>query len=275
VIARGTGFPLFVIPGIQGRWEWMRPTIDALTYGHRVMTSSLMELRPDLDGQGAFLSWMRAVDAALDEAHERKVSLVGISFGGLIAACYAARRPDRVTSLVLVSTPPPRWKPKFDDELCMRFPRLSLPYFAGRALTRLVPELYRSRPSWPARGRVFADHLRRAWAAPIQPAYSAQWVREWQQFDVSDECRRVATPTLIITGESELDRVVRVEGTREYLGLIKGSTHAVIAGTGHLGFITKPARFAEIAGQFIYAANTAERAPSLPPALELRARHVS
>ena len=27
----GTGPPLIVIPGVQGRWEWLRPALDALT----------------------------------------------------------------------------------------------------------------------------------------------------------------------------------------------------------------------------------------------------
>lgn len=273
MIARGTGYPVFVIPGVQGRWEWMSPTIDALTAGHRVMTASLSDLRPELEADGAFLSWMRAMDRALDDAHERKVSLIGVSFGGLIAACYAARRPDRVTALVLVSTPAPAWKPKRDDEFCMRHPRLSMPYFGARALTRLLPEMLKARPDWPGRARLTYEHLSRAMRWPIQPAYSAQWVREWQTHDITDECRRIVSPTLVITGEPALDRVVRVDGTREYLRLIRGATHSVLAGTGHLGFVTKPARFAEMAGQFIYSANVAERSPAQP--VEARTRHAS
>ena len=27
---QGKGAPLIVIPGVQGRWEWMAPTVDAL-----------------------------------------------------------------------------------------------------------------------------------------------------------------------------------------------------------------------------------------------------
>jgi pimeloyl-ACP methyl ester carboxylesterase len=252
----------------------MAPTIDALTAGHRVMTASLNELRPELETDGAFLSWMRAMDAALDSAHERKVSLIGVSFGGLIAACYAARRPDRVTALVLVSTPAPDWKPKFDDEFCMRFPRLSLPYFGARALTRLLPEMHKAGRDWSSRTRLIYQHLSRALKSPIQPAYSSQWVREWQAFNIADECRRIVAPTLVLTGEPSLDRVVRVEGTQEYVRLIKGATHRVLAGTGHLGFVTKPAHFAEVTGLFIYSANTAERM-AVQPTPAAGTRHAS
>ena len=32
----GAGAPLVLIPGIQGRWEWMRPSVDALARDNRV-----------------------------------------------------------------------------------------------------------------------------------------------------------------------------------------------------------------------------------------------
>ena len=30
IVDRGSGVPVVVIPGIQGRWEWMKPGVDAL-----------------------------------------------------------------------------------------------------------------------------------------------------------------------------------------------------------------------------------------------------
>ena len=40
---RGSGTPIVVIPGIQGRWEWMKPGIDALAQHGRVITFSLAD----------------------------------------------------------------------------------------------------------------------------------------------------------------------------------------------------------------------------------------
>jgi pimeloyl-ACP methyl ester carboxylesterase len=65
--------------------------VEALQAGHRVITFSLQELRPGIDPEGEFPAWSRAIDKVLDSVHERQVSLIGISFGGLIAAAYAAR----------------------------------------------------------------------------------------------------------------------------------------------------------------------------------------
>jgi pimeloyl-ACP methyl ester carboxylesterase len=279
IVTRGTGFPVAVIPGIQGRWEWMAPTIDALTAGHRVITFSLTDLRPDRRAGSTFLEWMRPIDQALDQAHERQVSLIGVSFGGLIAACYAARRPERIKSLILVSTPAPVWQPRPGDEFCLRFPRLAFPYFGVRALRRLLPEIHHARDSWPQRMQLAAEYFRRGFSAPFAPMHAAHWVREWKTCDITNDCARITAPTLVMTGESRLEHVVPIERTLQYTQLIAGAEHVVLPGTGHLGVITKPHRFAEIAGQFIYAANTAERlrkpAATAAAQQQERARHAS
>jgi pimeloyl-ACP methyl ester carboxylesterase len=275
VISKGTGYPIALLPGIQGRWEWMRPTVEALTAGHRVVSWSLGELRqPGKENktEASFLAWMRALDRAFDNVHERRLSLIGVSFGGLIAACYAARRPDRVTSLILVSVPSPVWKPTRGDRFCVNYPRLAMPYFAARAIRRSGPELYRAHDSWPLRLRYGGRYLSRVAAAPINPVASARWAREWQGYDITEDCQRIVAPTLVITGEQEFDKVVPVEDSLQYLQLIPGATHITLARTGHLGVVTTPARFAEIAGKFVYAANTVERTSQ---SLEERARHAS
>jgi pimeloyl-ACP methyl ester carboxylesterase len=147
-----------------------------------------------------------------------------------------------------------------------------MPYFGARALRRLGPEIDHARDSWPRRWQLGVEYAGRVIRSPFSPMFAAQWVREWSEFDLANECARITAPTLVITGEPALERVVPVEGSLEYLQLIPGATHAVLAGTGHIGLITKPHRFAELAGGFIYAANSVER--SARPAEE-RARHAS
>ena len=260
MIARGTGFPVVLIPGIQGRWEWMRPTIEALTAGHRVITASLQDLRPERERDGLFTAWTHTVDELLDQAHERQASIIGISFGGLIAARYAARRPERVTSLILASTPAPNWRPGPDDAFCVRFPWLSMPYFAARGALRIAPEFYRARESWHTRFQLGMEHVQRAYEAPLEPRRMAEWVREWLRYDLAADCSTITAPTLVVTGESLLDRVVPVRDSKRFLKLIRGSTHMVLPNTGHLGSITKPYRFAEMCSQFILSSHEQARA---------------
>jgi pimeloyl-ACP methyl ester carboxylesterase len=276
MLARGTGFPVLLIPGIPGRWEWMRPTIEALTAGHRVITASLQDLRPERERDGLFTAWTHTIDQLLDQAHERQASVIGVSFGGLIAARYAARRPERVTSLILASTPSPNWRPGPDDAFCLRFPWLSLPYFAARGAVRIGPEIYRARESWKTRFDLLREHAGRAIEAPLEPRRMAAWVREWQRHDLASDCKEITAPTLVLTGESELDRVVPVRESKKYLKLIRGSTHVVLPGTGHIGCVTRPYQFAKTCGQFILASHERARARAAEEqAIAARGRHAS
>ncbi len=43
IVDRGSGVPIVVIPGVQGRWEWMKPGIDTLAERGRVITFSLAD----------------------------------------------------------------------------------------------------------------------------------------------------------------------------------------------------------------------------------------
>src|SRR5262245_52720057 len=110
MIDRGSGPAIVLIPGVQGRWEWMSPAIEALAVGHRVLSFSLHEWTNATTGSTAFDVWTDGIDRMLDRAGEQRAAIVGVSFGGLIATRYAARRANRVSALVLVSTPPPRFK---------------------------------------------------------------------------------------------------------------------------------------------------------------------
>src|SRR5262245_57373471 len=102
-----SSLPIVIIPGIQGRWEWMRPAIDALRSEGDVSTFSLN----DEDGMGdPFEQWMSMIQQRVDRSKTGQVVLIGVSFGGLVAARYAARYPDRVGALVLVSTPSPEYR---------------------------------------------------------------------------------------------------------------------------------------------------------------------
>jgi pimeloyl-ACP methyl ester carboxylesterase len=45
--------------------------------------------------------------------------------------------------------------------------------------------------------------------------------------------------------------VVPVDATREYTRLIAGARHEMIDRTGHIGFVTRPDRFARMVSDFV------------------------
>ena len=72
------------------------------------------------------------------------------------------------------------------------------------------------------------------------------------------EVARVHVPTLVVTGDPSLDRVVPVTLSHEYVRIWPHAQVATIANTGHLGLITRPDDFARIVVPF--AENAARQA---------------
>jgi pimeloyl-ACP methyl ester carboxylesterase len=254
MVDTGSGPPLVLVPGIQGRWEWMRPAVDALAARCRVLSSSLAGdpgSGAAIDAALGFDSLVAQIDGMRERAGLDRVALCGVSFGGLVAVRYAALRPEHTAALVVVSTPGPRWRPDARIGRYVRHPVAMAPLFAAGAPRRLGREIRTARDGWWSSVRFAARHTARVLASPMSPTRMSQRVRLAGEVDFEAACARVRAPTLVVTGEPELDRVVRAGSTREYAALIAGARAVTFERTGHIGLVTRPERFAEIVGSFV------------------------
>lgn len=247
----GSGDPILIIPGIQGRWEWMRPAIDALAATSRVLSFSLSEVPCDPQ---CFDRWEAYIEGLLDAAGIDRITLVGVSFGGVVAARFASRHASRVNGLVLVSAPGPGFQMGRRLESYLRRPLLSYPAFVLRAAVHLLPEVIASQPTWAGRAAFMVKHVSRTLRYPADPRKIAVWTKTWTNggaphTGVQDP--QALPPTLVLTGEPVLDRVVPVASTLEYLNLIQGARYVRLRHTGHLGIVSTPQVFARVVGEFI------------------------
>lgn len=113
----GTGEPLILVhggPGLDHRY--LRPGLDVLAslgsvvyYDQRGTGLSEFELTEEAISWDAFVEDIDRLRQVL--GHDR-VTVVGHSFGGLLALDYARRHPDRTRALILLNTaePGPRWQ---------------------------------------------------------------------------------------------------------------------------------------------------------------------
>ncbi len=252
LVDRGNGPPVVVIPGVQGRWEWMLPAVDALAQRCRVLTFSLAD-EPTCGGrfdeERGFESYVGQVCEALDAAGLREATICGVSYGGLIASAFAARQPERTTALVLVSALPAGWQPNARVRFYLRAPRLLTPVFMIASL-RMYREIAAANDSTVQGVTAAVAHAWRVVTHMFSPSRMTRRVRLVESLDLRQELARVAPTTLIVTGDSTLDRVVPVAATHEYLKLWPHAQMATIVRTGHLGLITRPAAFAEIVATF-------------------------
>jgi pimeloyl-ACP methyl ester carboxylesterase len=254
IIDRGSGPTLVVVPGIQGRWEYLRPAIDALASSFRVLTFSLCGERKSglrLDPKRGFDNYADQIERVLDERRVDRAAICGVSFGGLAALRFAATRQSRTTALILASTPGPFFRLRKRHEVYARMPWLFGPLFLAETPGRVRREIAAALPHFGARWRFARWQLGTILTAPISLTRMGERGRLLFTLDPSAECRGVEAPTLVVTGEPRLDYVSPVEGTSRYLDCIAGARVVVLEGTGHLGTITKPQAFAELVERFI------------------------
>jgi pimeloyl-ACP methyl ester carboxylesterase len=272
IVEQGTGPALVLIPGLQGRWEYIQPAVDALSSSFRVITFPLCdEPSAEFDAFGGgrgFDCYVEQVRAVLDRCRIDRAIVCGISFGGLIALRFAAAHGDRTSALILASTPGPGWHLRRRHEVYSRMPLLLGPLFLAETPWRLRRELTTAFPERSSRLRFARSQLGTLIRAPLSLARMACRARMIATLDAAATCARVSVPTLIVTGERELDHVVPVDDSVGYVSLIRGARRVVLERTGHLGSITRPGGFAaivrEFAGQSLGATDVG-RAFSSPP----------
>jgi pimeloyl-ACP methyl ester carboxylesterase len=261
VVDRGAGVPVVLIPGIQGRWEWMQATVAAVAERCRAITFSYAD-EPStraarFDPSRGFDAYVDQVAEVLDQLGLERAVICGLSYGGLIAAAFAARYPGRVSALVLASPVPPSWAPNERVRFYLRAPRLLTPLFCVGSL-RMYPEIAAAVPGRVRGARAAAglavlalSHL----FSPVRMARrTAMLPSEVQRAGIA----ALRVPTLVVTGEAGLDRVVPVSESQEYLRLWPHARHVTLARTGHLGAVTKAREFAGLVATF------AAEAPQAP-----------
>jgi 3-oxoadipate enol-lactonase len=165
----GPGLVLVHGTGANGSTTWA-PMLKALSRERTVVL-------PDLRGSGATrdggepLALETLADDVLSVATDAELDqfdLVGFSLGGAVAACAAARAPDRIRSLVIIATPPSGrdsrsqlqfgiWKDLYDLD-----PQLFARYWL---LSGLSPQFAAEIP---------ADELERAATFPIESGLDRQ-----------------------------------------------------------------------------------------------------
>jgi pimeloyl-ACP methyl ester carboxylesterase len=257
IIDRGSGPPLVLIPGLQGRWEYLRPAVDALSVFFRVLTFSL--------GDGDLDAYAHQVASMLSRKGIDRATICGVSFGGLVAVRFAAQNPARCEALILASTPRPALRLRRRHQIYVRAPWIFGPIFLAESPLRLRPEICAAIPDARARRQFALRGLRTLLSAPVSLSRMAARAKLISSVDLGPDCEQITAPTLVVTGERHLDHVVPVEGAAEYVRLIPDARALVLERTGHLGSITRPDLFAAMIRDFVCAAGVASRAVNSSP----------
>jgi pimeloyl-ACP methyl ester carboxylesterase len=187
-----------------------------------------------------------AADVAelLEHLSIHNLDVVGISMGGTLALQLALDYPERVKKLVLVNTFAslrPR-QPSVWLYFIFRFAlvhTLGLPTQARAVALRIFPQ---------SSQESLRQELIRQIVQADPRGYRAA-MRALGRFNVSKQLHRIASPTLVVTGER--DTTVPAENQRMLAAGIKHATQVVIPEAGHAVTAEKPETFNSILVEFL------------------------
>jgi proline iminopeptidase len=186
-------------------------------------------------------TWVDDLGAFCDALELERPTLLGTSTGGVIALLHAARHPDRVERLVLVSTVAryvhTRSIAEFDRIAGPEAGEVAARYFADPTEAHFAEFLRVCVPRY-TRNPISADAVARI---QMNMALIADWDRTGaRDFDVRQEAAEIRCPTLVLAGED--DPSTTISGVDELVealpaGLVR---YERFADTGHGVFRDRP-----------------------------------
>jgi pimeloyl-ACP methyl ester carboxylesterase len=268
----GDGPPMLLVHGLGGSLLDWSDVARPLARTHHVWSLDLIGFgRTPLAGRPATVARnQEMVDRVAHHVGQgQPVVLVGNSMGGLISMLEASRRPERVSSLILVDPALP----------IARGGRLSLMIFTAfmvmatpgvgpwlvrghtrrRGAERLVDDVLKlctvdvSRISAQTReAQIELTKWRHEQDEPDRAFLEAsrslvQWL--WHRDTVERHIRQVQAPTLLIHGDH--DALVSLEAAAAVASLRPDWSFRVLANTGHIPQLERPESFVELVGGWL------------------------
>lgn len=250
----GQGPPLLLLGGLgMPGTIWYRQ-VPAFTAHHRVILMDNRGAGRSEQPLGDYTIAQMARDAAgiLDVVDAGPTHILGFSLGGFIAQELAFSSPERVRSLILVSTHPggPEYRQATREQWRERLQvagltreqiyRKAMQWSTSAAFRRENPQeverFVQVRTALPASGRGFQGQFRAAMA-----------------FDARDRLPSLRCPVLVIHGTE--DEVVPPRFAQDLARRIPGSRLYWIDGAGHLPFLERPLEFNRAVAQFLLGTN--------------------
>jgi proline iminopeptidase len=262
----GTGTPVVLLSGGPGlNVDYMLPVAEFLPAGYRSIAFEQRgtgRSRP-LALDPATLTLRTAVDdleALRVRLKQERLSLLGHSWGGMLAMAYAAAHPDRVDRLILVGSggPTAEFKQWFGDniEARLRPEDVELRNFwleaaktgvapgkaATESLKSIVPAYFFDRKA----GLAFASAFKEGQLhSDVNQGLSADMDK---RYDSREGLKHLTRPVLIIQGHQDPIGDKTAEDIR---ALISGSTLVYIRRCGHFPWIEQPDAFRKAIAGFL------------------------
>ncbi len=262
----GEGSPLVCVPGGPGRAAGYLEDLGRLSCHRRLVLPDTRGTGasgvPDDSGTYAFTALAGDVEALREHLGLEHLDLLAHSAGATVAQAYAARHPQRVNRLVLV-TPGTRLQGRaVDDDIASILQRRSHePWYADAAIAfaklrettdadeirRLVPRLLPATYGrWDRRQQAHAAEERSQVSSAAREGF---WNHDTDFYELVVNLARVLAPVLVITGAS--DALSGVAAGDVVAQCFRDSRHVTLDGCGHYPWVDEPDAFVAAVMEFL------------------------
>lgn len=232
--ASGTGSPVVLLPGLGGGFGLLGPLARSLANHHHVFAYQLrgendcFVLRHPFDLDDLVDDLAELIDTLKLE----NPTIMGLSFGGIIALKYAIRFPYRLDRLIV-------------QGVGARYERGLIQQIASTVLSRFpLPEdspfvnqffnlLFGGRQK---RDSLFEFVTQQIWQT--DQSVMAHRFRLVEDLDIEADLHRIKAPTLVLAAERDV--LVSPRSLASLCDAIPNATLARLPSCGHLAFVTRP-----------------------------------
>jgi pimeloyl-ACP methyl ester carboxylesterase len=242
----GSGPALVLLhAGIADRTMWAEHLEPLAQAGYRAVALDLPGFGEAPVPPGEQAAWLDVL-RTMDELSIEQAALVGSSFGGAVALRAAHVAPERVSSLALISAPPPNLEPSPQLAAVWQAEEEALERGDTAAAIKVVVEAWTLPDALPG--------LRERVAAMQRRAFDLQGTAEPQDApdpleEDAEALGRIAVPALVAAGEREMADFT--QGAEAMAATLPSARHAVIEGAGHLAPLEQPERFRALLLDFL------------------------
>jgi pimeloyl-ACP methyl ester carboxylesterase len=262
VLGESSAPPLLVLAGGAARHPGYLGDLAGLSEHHQLVLAHLRGVgrsaAADLDEMGSWWRQADDVDRLRASLGLDRCAVVAHSAGTRMAIAYAARFPDRLAALLLITPPASYLVDVAADASTLEAARMGEPPFAAAVLAR------------NAGPDTSSDETFTAWQQAIAPLGYAMWNDTAQAHaragryalaaaraflsadppaDLADRLREVLAPTLVIAGAQ--DAIAGVSPVVAVADLFPNGHAAVIQDCGHHPWVDQPASFREVVDPFL------------------------
>lgn len=234
----GTGKPLVLLHGWGCNWVIWYPVITDLSKSFQLIIPDLpafgeSDLHSDDWNSFHYAQWLEVFIQKV--VGKKKFILAGHSFGGKIAAIYAASmQPPALQQLVLIDS----------SGLLVPLPPI-------KQLQEKVIQLVPARLKRLVRGYFPKQLVQSLGAADYKAASTQQQIifKRVVKENIEPIIPNISTPTTLVWGDADLDTPVQHAYQLEQL--LPKATLQIFKGVGHFPFIERPAEFSTLMKQLL------------------------